>query len=348
MRSRFRYYLITTSIIIILLQGCSTSTPTSTPAAKPLELKIHIPTQADWIDYGIILKAGPQGAWDYYLWGGFAFSVLKNDGTYFLYYQGASDYRSENDETVLWRTIGVATSTDGIHFSKYEGNPILTWSPNQYGEEGAVSSGVTLDEEGKTFLFYGANTQESPNSVNADVRAASSMNGFDFTNLGVVLDRRDRSVWGSGDELFVVDAIFDSDQWIIYYIPNGTPEGGMLGVAYGSRYNALDQSAAVTSNNQGVSVWGTAGHVRLDPEIFALILNNVREKRTEVRLVHFQSPSTVSEPVVVYQFDDVQQMIILLDEDTQTWFMYYRTFENSYGVKLAPAADKPLPTSSTP
>jgi len=31
----------------------------------------------------------------------------------------------------------------------------------------------------------------------------------------------------------------------------------------------------------------------------------------------------------------------------KTWFMYYRTFENSYRVKLAPAGDKPLPFSST-
>jgi hypothetical protein len=56
----------------------------------------------------------------------------------------------------------------------------------------------------------------------------------------------------------------------------------------------------------------------------------------------------VSEPVAVYQFDEVQQAVLLLDEENETWFMYYRTHENSYGVKLAPADDKPLPTSSTP
>jgi len=35
-----------------------------------------------------------EGEWDYYLWGGFAFSVIKKDDTYFLYYQGSSDYRT--------------------------------------------------------------------------------------------------------------------------------------------------------------------------------------------------------------------------------------------------------------
>jgi hypothetical protein len=206
------------------------------------------------VDYGIILEAGTEGEWDYYLWGGFAFSVINKDGLYFLYYQGSSDYRTEYDETVLWRAIGVATSSDGIHFSKHEDNPILTWFPNQYGEEGAVSSGVTLGENGETVLFYGANTQESDTTVNADVRVAFSSDGLNFVDQGIVLNRNDQSVWGSGDELFSVDAIYDSGQWTVYYIPNGSPESGMLGVAYGDRYNELTQSSAVMSNNQPVSV----------------------------------------------------------------------------------------------
>ena len=49
-----------------------------------------------------------------------------------------------------------------------------------------------------------------------------------------------------------------------------------------------------------------------------------------------QSPYNLSEPVEIYQFDDVQQATLLLDAEAQTWFMYYRTYENSYGVKTAP------------
>jgi hypothetical protein len=318
-------------------------TETQTPGSD-----IKFPSQSDWVDYGIILEAGAEGEWDYYLWGGFAFSVIKKDGTYYLYYQGASDYRTEFDETVLWRAIGVATSQDGIHFAKYENNPVLTWFPKQGGEEGAVSSGVTLGEQGEFILFYGANTEESITSVNADVRIASSLDGINFTDLGMVLDHNDRAVWGSGDELFSVDAIYDQGQWIVYYIPNGSPESGMLGVAFGASPDALNQTSAVTSANGPISVWGTAGHIKLDSDTYALILNNVREGRTEVRSVSLQSPNIVSEPVAVYQFDEVQQAVLLLDEENETWFMYYRTHENSYGVKLAPAGDKPLPTSSTP
>jgi hypothetical protein len=315
---------------------------------QTFEPRIRIPAQSDWVDYGIILEAGAEGDWDLYLWGGFAFSVIKKTDTYYLYYQGSSDYRTEFDETVLWRAIGVATSQDGIHFTKYESNPILTWLPTQNGEEGAVSSGVTLGEQGETILFYGANTQEIPSVVHADVRVAASPDGFAFTDLGVVLDRTDRSIWGSGDELFAVDAIHESGHWIVYYIPNGSPQSGKLGVAYGNQYDALNRTSMVTSGGDAISVWGTASHVRLDQETYAIILNNVREGRTEVRLLSIQTPSVLSEPVMVYQFDEVRQAVLLLDEEFETWFMYYRTSANSYGVKLAPAGDRPLPTPSVP
>jgi hypothetical protein len=322
-------------LVFILLSNCSRITPTTIPTTT-LETNIRIPSQTDWVDHGIILEAGNAGEWDYYLWGGFAFSVIKKEDTYFLYYQGASDYRTEYDETVLWRAIGVATSSDGIHFSKHESNPILTWSPNQYGEEGAVSSGVTLGEQDETMLFYGANTAESDTSVNSDVRVASSVDSLNFTDLGIVLDRNNTFIWGSGDELFSVDAIYDHGQWIVYYIPNGTAESGYLAVAYGDQYRELQQSSQVTSNGKPISVWGTAGHIKLDSETYALILNNVRERRTEVRLMSSQFPNILGEPVAVYQFDEVQQAVLLLDTEAETWFMYYRTFENSYGVKLAP------------
>jgi hypothetical protein len=315
------------------------ATPTQLLETEPPESKIRIPEQTDWVDYGTIFKAGSEGQWDYYLWGGFAFSAIKKDGVYYLYYQGASDYRTEFDETVLWRAIGVATSDDGIHFSKYEGNPILTWFPNQYGEEGAVSSGVTLGEHGEMFLFYGANTQEGATTVNADVRAGSSLEGLNFTDLGVALDHEDQTVWGGGDELFSVDAIYDSGQWVVYYIPNGTAESGMLGVAYGNQFNALDQSSAVTGSGKPISVWGTAGHAKLDQDTYALILNNGREKHIEVRLVSLQTPNILSEPVAVYQFAEVQQAVFLLDEEKGNWFMYYYDLTmDRYGVKVAPAS----------
>jgi hypothetical protein len=86
----------------------------------------------------------------------------------------------------------------------------------------------------------------------------------------------------------------------------------------------------------------------LTQDTYALVLNNVRQHRTEVRQMSLQTPNILSEPVAVYQLDDVQQAILLLDRENETWLMYYRTFANSYGVKLAPAGDQSLPAPSAP
>jgi hypothetical protein len=57
-----------------------------TPEVEMSELIVRIPAQSDWVDYGMIFEAGAEGEWDYYLWGGFALSAIKKNGTYYLYY----------------------------------------------------------------------------------------------------------------------------------------------------------------------------------------------------------------------------------------------------------------------
>lgn len=62
-----------------------------------------------------VLTPGPAGAWDgMHVVGG---PVLLVNGTYRLWYVGSND-------NLYWAT-GTATSTDGIHWEKYAGNPIL-------------------------------------------------------------------------------------------------------------------------------------------------------------------------------------------------------------------------------
>jgi predicted GH43/DUF377 family glycosyl hydrolase len=189
-----------------------------------------IPSQTDWMDYGTIFEAGDLGEWDYQLYGCFANSVIKKDGIFYLYYQGASGYRSEPDDTVTWRAIGVATSQDGINFTKATSNPVLTWFPNENGEEGAVSAGTALDVDGNIVIHYGANSELDESSVNADARVAVSSNGIDFSDIGIVLKHDDPMVWGSGDEIFPILSIHDNGQWMVYYLPNGVTESGKLGV----------------------------------------------------------------------------------------------------------------------
>ncbi|UCG24713.1 MAG: hypothetical protein JSW55_01570, partial [Chloroflexota bacterium] len=308
---------------------------------------LSAPQDSDWTDYGQIFEAGEFGQWDYQLFGAFTNSAIKKGETFYLYYQGASGYRIE-DDTVTWRAIGAATSPDGINFTKYDNNPIISWFPTLNGEEGAVSAGVTLDDDGTVMLYYGANTAAGPTKVHADGRLATSADGLLFDDQGIVLDHNDGSVWGSGDELFPVLAIHDASQWILYYIPNGTLQARKLGVAWGAAPDELNDSSAASSGilEPTISAWGTAGKARLDESTYALFINNVPERKIEVRTMSPSAPNQLSDVIETYPLEDIKEATVLLDEESQTWFMYYRNADSSaYGVKLAPFGE---PDTSPP
>jgi hypothetical protein len=311
---------------------------------------IAIPEQSDWVDYGTILAGGELGDWDFQLFGAFSASAVEKNGTTYLYYNGTCCYRII-DDSVTWRSIGVATSPDGINFTKHVGNPIITWFPNNSGEEGSVSTAAVLDTNGEIVLYYGANTEESPTTVNADGRLAVSSNGLDFTDQGIVLDHDDSSVWGSGDELFPIAAIRDDGQWIVYYLPNGTPQSSKLGVAWGMSRGSLDTTDAARDGGNTIPAWGTGGTAKIDTGTWALFINDVRAQppRIEVRTLSPAAPGQLSAPVETYQFPDVRMATVRLDAAAATWFMYYRNADSSaYGVKLAPVGSPDVTPPSAP
>lgn len=324
-------------IVFVLLSG---SYFLIEPHTKKFDLiNIEIPSQSDWVDYGPIFAAGDLGEWDYQLFGGFTASAIKKEGVFYLYYQGASGYRTSPDETVTWRAIGVATSPDGINFTKSNNNPVITWFPNENGEEGAVSAGTAIDSAGNIVIHYGANTELDESRINADVRAAVSPDGLNFTDMGAVLRHDNPSIWGSGDEIFPIMTIHDHDQWVVYYLPNGIIESGVLGVAWGDQYNNFTKSSRTRSGIFPVKGWGTGSHAEISPNKYALFVNNVRKGTITVYLMSLENPAKLSLPVETYRFDEVSQASIYLDKETQTWFMFYRG-SDYYGVKIAPAGEK--------
>lgn len=296
----------------------------------------HLPPEADWIDIGPIFMAGEAGEWDHYLWGGFASAVLKIDETYYLYYQGASSYRYAFDETVCGRAIGVATSRNGISFEKFEGNPVITWAPNKECEEGAASLALATDHNGDILAFYGANTALDSRNVNADARLARSPDGLNFHDEGIVLDHKDSTVWGSGDELFPITAAYTNGMWLLYYLPNKKGFTRKLGVAWGNSPFELEHSSAVMNQQQEtVSMWGTGSHIKATPHTDTLTLFNNQEDKLQTWSISSGSPQNLGNLLASHTLENAGHAVVMLDRKRRTWFLYYQVGD-MYRVKVAP------------
>ena len=142
-----------------------------------------LPDVSDWEYWGTAVEPGRDGDFDYYLWGGFGGAAIRFGGEVLLYYQGASGY-SDIQESVSFRTIGLATSIDLSSFRKDPASPILEWTPNGGEEEGVASMAVSVGPDGQVHAFYGANTQTGPTTVSADGRWARRPHGARPTPRG--------------------------------------------------------------------------------------------------------------------------------------------------------------------
>jgi len=111
----------------------------------------------NWTKYPQPILTG--GDWDFHL---MATSVVRKNDLYYMYYSGGSEYR-----------IGLATSTDGISWTKSALNPIivptLTWEQNSTGYPSVIL------ENGLFKMIY-----VSLSSDNSFFGWATSTNGVDW------------------------------------------------------------------------------------------------------------------------------------------------------------------------
>jgi len=265
---------------------------------------IQVPKQSDWTGQGIAIGPGPSGSWDARLhWMISPSSVVKKDGMYFLYYIGADGDRRppHTDAGPRHRALGVATSHDGITFTKYSKNPILMFLPNNNDEEGIFSAAATLDQNGNVVLYYGAMDAGSGSStdVDSDIRLAISENGLDFTDVRDVVCQSDSSVWGHGDELFPLGTFRADEKWYVYYIAKGYVSFWNLGIAWGLDPKKLPYTKAVLTS--GAHIIGGGDPVWLGPDkIGNFILRDFDKRIVEVRTAASNSPDKLSDPVDTY------------------------------------------------
>jgi hypothetical protein len=331
-------------LILILLVGMDaarTVLAASLTSETSSAIPYSIPTLEDWEAGSLAFSHGAEGEWDYYLWGGFANSLIKKGDTYYLYYQGSPSY-DDHCGSVSQRAIGVATSTDGIHWVKSAQNPVISWSSQGSIEEGAVSSAAWVGEDGKIYLYYGANSGTGC-SVNASARLAVSEDGETFQDLGEVLSGSDPNVWGSGDEIFPVGAYSYADQWYLYYIPNGVPFSRKLGVASLGSANTLLQSTGL--NDATILAWGPVSINLRGSD--SMLMTNLNDGSGRINIYKFDAtnPSLV-ELYDSYAIPDCNQASVIYESSGNQWMISCRdqNAENYYikrAYRLHTFADVP-------
>ena len=314
---------------------------TSSHTVDPTDLVNRlIPKPGDWVDYGHILEAGAEGEWDFLWADATPGSIVKKDGTYYFYFIAADGYTSIEGEP-RHRAIGVATSQDGVHYTKYPGNPILTHSPFNGEEEGANSAGITLDESGNFVMYYGGAVGENE-IIRSDGRLAISADGYHFTDASRVIDHRNPFVYGFGDEIFPMATFQRQGVWYVYYLPNGGINERTLGMAWGERPDRLFRSIGVLKDggaSEPIGVWGNV--IWLAEDRIALFIQRLWWPDTfiEVRIASPKAPQRLSASVARYDIPNLKRGAVYLDRERRTWFMIYNDFDRFWDLKLAPAGD---------
>ena len=181
------------------------------------------PDGLHWTPYAgnPVLSPGPTGAWDGKLSGP---SVLKDGGIYRMWYYGWSEGYSPQ--------IGYATSPDGIHWTKYDGNPVLSHgSVGSWNEIGADMPYVLWDR-GQYRMWY----RGLPVNSSTTIGYATSTDGVhwsDYAHNPIL--QADASSWeansiGSGRVLS------ESGQFRMWYFGGASPN---LKIGYASSTNGI-------------------------------------------------------------------------------------------------------------
>lgn len=144
-------------------------------------------------------------------------AILKISGLYYMYYEASP----ENDYTF---NLNLATSSDGIHWTKYENNPILI--PDQTWENGSIGYATIVQNENEYKMTYSSNAQ---NAV-----------GMAYSNDGIHWSKNDTNpVFQLSDvsngwctKISYPFSVMINNEYRIYYSGYGNDSQFHLGVAF--------------------------------------------------------------------------------------------------------------------
>ena len=277
-----------------------------------------IPGQNEFTNHGIAINHGDS--WDRRLEGAISpSSVIKKGNAYYLYYIGADGARGDGGPA--HRKLGVATSTDGIKFTKHSGNPILTYNPggasSSCNEEGIFSAAAMIDDEGTVLLYYGG-MQGCGGTVHTSIRLATSQDGLNFQDRGVVIPYNS-GCSGCGDEIMPLAVFKTNSRYYVYY----NNQNWNFYLATLSDRNSVIGTETVISG--GDEIRGGDGIIEGPEDEIILILGRYDGSTAEITVRNdtISDPNDFNNVLQTWNFfPTYEHLSIYRDASIGKWFLY--------------------------
>lgn len=301
-------------------------------------------TLSEWTERGIVLNTNPAISWEEQNQIGVV-GVSKVGGTYYLYYLAGFDGCWDSDGDSNHQSLGLATSADGVNFTKYANNPML--KPHDFvtvysHEEGIRTAYVQyLPSKGKFYGFFGVESPGGPQScdfggagpecfcdvgVDAEVFLGTSVDGKNWTNEGAVAGTYAKYTY----EVYASGWVYDGSNLGLYVT---TAEGGLdKSVSRGSNPLSLNELGKVPALNWGWS--GVDAYLHDDNNTITLMYNpaggnhpGVNNDNLYFATTHLNDLTNIQNERVVSTSGSERNIIF---RDGNEWKWYYSDEPDEY------------------